>query len=191
MAELIKWLGYEKADVMGYSMGGNTAVRIAIDHPEVVDKLVASSCVYAFAGWHDYNQQGMGGMAANIEGTIEGMKQTPMYQAYVQLMPDAETNWRKSVTQMANFVGQPFDWSADIVKITAPTLHRLRRLGCRPHVAHRVVLRTARRRQAGRRLGRFGHERQPPRDPSRRHALLDVHGSAAGSHGPRLPGRVT
>ena len=122
VAELIKWLGYEKADVMGYSMGGNTALRVAIDHPEVVDKLVAASCVYAFSGWHDYNQQGMGGMAANIEGTIEGMKQTPMYQMYLGLMPDAETNWRKSVTQMANFVGQPFDWSADISKIKSPTL---------------------------------------------------------------------
>ena len=122
VAELIKWLGYEKADVMGYSMGGNTALRIAIDHPEVVDKLVAASCVYAFSGWHDYNQQGMGGMAANLEATIEGMKQTPMYQMYLGLMPDAETNWRKSVTQMANFVGQPFDWSADISKIKSPTL---------------------------------------------------------------------
>ena len=122
VAEFIKWLGYDKADVMGYSMGGNTALRLAIDHPEVVGKLVASSCVYAFAGWHDYNQQGMASMAANIPATIEGMKQTPMYQAYVQLMPDAEANWPKSVTQMANFVGQPFDWSADIGKITAPTL---------------------------------------------------------------------
>ena len=122
VAELIKWLGYEKADVMGYSMGGNTALRVAIDHPEVVDKLVAASCVYAFSGWHDYNQQGMGGMAANLEATIEGMKQTPMYQMYLGLMPDAETNWRKSVTQMANFVGQPFDWSADISKIKSPTL---------------------------------------------------------------------
>lgn len=122
VAELIKWLGYEKADVMGYSMGGNTAVRLAIDHPEVVDKLVAASCVYAFSGWHDYNQQGMGGMAANIEGTIEGMKQPPMYQMYLGLMPDAETNWPKSVTQMANFVGQPFDWSAEIGRIKSPTL---------------------------------------------------------------------
>jgi pimeloyl-ACP methyl ester carboxylesterase len=122
VAELIKWFGYEKADVMGYSMGGNTAVRVAIDHPEVVDKLVAASCVYAFAGWHDYNQQGMSGMAVNIPGTIEGMKMSPMYQQYVQLMPNAEANWPKSVTQMANFVGKPFDWSADISKITAPTL---------------------------------------------------------------------
>ncbi len=122
VAELIKWLGYDKVDVMGYSMGGNTALRLAIDHPEVVNKLVAASCVYAFAGWHDYNQQGMSGMAADIPATIEGMKQTPMYQAYEQLMPDAEANWPKSVTQMANFVGKPFDWSGEIGKITSPTL---------------------------------------------------------------------
>lgn len=122
VAELIKWLGYDKADVMGYSLGGNTAVRLAIDHPDVVGKLVAASCVYAFSGWHDYNQQGMAGMAANIEGTIEGLKQSPMYGAYVQLMPDAEANWPKTVTQMANFIGQPFDWAGEIGKIKAPTL---------------------------------------------------------------------
>lgn len=122
VAELIKWLGHEKADVMGYSMGGNTAVRLAIDHPEVVDKLVAASCTYAFAGWHDYNQQGMRSMAADIPATIEGMKQSPMYQGYVALMPDAESNWPKSVTQMAEFVGKDFDWSAEIGKIKSPTL---------------------------------------------------------------------
>ncbi|MEQ1770509.1 MAG: alpha/beta hydrolase [Devosia sp.] len=122
VAELIKWLGYEKVDIMGYSMGSNTAMRIAIDHPEVVDKLVLSSAPYAFSGWHDYNQQGMRGMAANIPGTIEGMKQSPMYQVYLALMPDAETNWPRTIAQMAVFVGNDFDWSADIPKITAPTL---------------------------------------------------------------------
>jgi pimeloyl-ACP methyl ester carboxylesterase len=122
VAELIKWLGYDKADVMGYSMGAATAIRTAIDHPEIVDKLVATSTAYAFSGWHDYNQQGMKGMAMAPEQAIEPMKQTPMYQAYVQLMPDAETNWRKSVTQMANFVGQDFDWSAEVAKMTTPTL---------------------------------------------------------------------
>lgn len=122
VAELIKWLGYERADVMGYSLGGNTALRVAIDHPDVVDRLIAASCVYAFSGWHDYNQQGMQSMAANLPATIEGMKQSPMYEPYVQLMPDAEANWPKTITQMANFVGQPFDWSADIGRIKAPTL---------------------------------------------------------------------
>jgi pimeloyl-ACP methyl ester carboxylesterase len=122
VAELIKWLGYERVDVMGYSMGGNTALRLAIDHPDVVDRLIVTSAVYAFAGWHDYNQQGMKGMGANVAATIEGMKQSPMYQAYVQLMPDAEANWPKSIALMAAFVGQDFDWSADIGKISSPAL---------------------------------------------------------------------
>ncbi len=122
VAELIKWLGYEKADIMGYSMGGDTALRVAIDHPDVVDKLIATSAVYAFSGWHDYNQQGMKGMGANIPATIEGMKQSPMYQAYLQLMPDAEANWPRSIARMAAFVGQDFDWSAEIGKIGTPTL---------------------------------------------------------------------
>ena len=122
VAELIKWLGYDKADVMGYSMGAATAIRVAIDHPAVVDKLVASSTAYAFAGWHDYNQQGMAGMAAAPEQAIEPMKQTPMYQAYVQLMPDAEKNWPKTITQTAAMVGKDYDWSAEIPSIKAATL---------------------------------------------------------------------
>jgi pimeloyl-ACP methyl ester carboxylesterase len=121
VAELIKWLGYEKANVMGYSMGGATALRVAIDHPEVVDKLVVSSTAFAFSGWHDYNQQGMKGMAAAPDQAIEPMKQTPMYAAYAQLMPDAEANWPKTIRQTAAMVGADYDWSAEIPKITAPT----------------------------------------------------------------------
>ena len=36
---------------MGYSLGGATALRLAIDHPEVVDRLVLLSAAYAFTGW--------------------------------------------------------------------------------------------------------------------------------------------
>jgi len=122
VAELVKWLGFEKVDVMGYSMGGITATRLAIDHPAVVDKLVATSCTYAFSGWHDYNQQGMKSMSANLPATIEGMKLTPMYGAYVQLMPDAEANWPKTITQMAPLVGQDFDFSTEIGRIASPTM---------------------------------------------------------------------
>ncbi len=39
----IGWLGHEQADLMGYSLGGMTALRTAIDHPEVVDKLILVS----------------------------------------------------------------------------------------------------------------------------------------------------
>ena len=121
IAELIRWLGYDKADVMGYSMGAATAIRVAIEHPEVVNKLVVSSTAFAFKGWHDYNQQGMKGMAANPAGAVEGMKQTPMYAAYAALMPDPEKNWPKTIAQTAALVGTDYDWSADIGKIKSPT----------------------------------------------------------------------
>ena len=43
IAALIKHLGLEKPDVMGYSLGGGVAMLTAIRHPEVVGRLVSVS----------------------------------------------------------------------------------------------------------------------------------------------------
>ncbi|HEV7278154.1 MAG TPA: alpha/beta hydrolase [Devosiaceae bacterium] len=118
VSELIGYLGLEKADVMGYSMGGGTALRLAIDHPEVVDRLVVVSTVFAYSGWHDFNAQGMKSIGPEA---AEGMKQTPMYQSYAQIAPDVN-NWTKLVTQMGKFIGNDYDWSAEVPAIKAPTL---------------------------------------------------------------------
>jgi pimeloyl-ACP methyl ester carboxylesterase len=122
IAELIRYLGHDKANIMGYSLGGNTALRTAIDHPDVVDHLVVVSSVYAFSGWQDYNQQGMKGMAANPAAAADGMKQTPLYPLYAQVAKDPETTWPKAVAEIVSLVGKDFDWSAEIPGITAPTL---------------------------------------------------------------------
>src|SRR3569833_2791172 len=100
VAELIGWLGHDKADVMGYSMGALTALRLAIDHPAVLDRLIVTSAPYAFAGWHDYNQQGMKGMAAAPEQSVEPMRQTPKYELYQTLMPNAEANWARTMAEV-------------------------------------------------------------------------------------------
>lgn len=121
VAELVTFLGYEKADIAGYSMGGGVALRMGIDYPEVVDKLVLISTPYAFSGWHDFNATGMRGMASAIEQTAEGLKQTPIYQGYTSVAPDPE-NWITLVTQMAGFVGSDYDWSDEISGVTAATL---------------------------------------------------------------------
>ncbi|HTN59979.1 MAG TPA: alpha/beta hydrolase, partial [Devosia sp.] len=36
VAGVIQYLGFDKADVMGYSLGAGTALRVAIQHPDVV-----------------------------------------------------------------------------------------------------------------------------------------------------------
>ncbi len=52
IAALIKYLGFEKADVMGYSLGGGVALRTAIQHPDVVRKLVLVSTPFRRDGWY-------------------------------------------------------------------------------------------------------------------------------------------
>ncbi len=122
IAELIRFLGFETADVMGYSLCGGVALRLAIDHPEVIDRLVLVSTAYAFDNWHDYNQQGMRGIAANPDATAEGMKGSPMYQGYVAVAPGGAETWHAAVREVAALVGQDFDWSADVPNIKSPTL---------------------------------------------------------------------
>ncbi len=121
IAALIRHLGYEQADVMGYSTGGGVALRTGIQHPEVVDRLVLVSTPFAFSGWQDFNQQGMKQIAAAPDQVAEGMKQTPMYQMYAAIAPDPN-NWTKLVRQMGAMVDADYDWSAEVARMQVPTM---------------------------------------------------------------------
>ena len=50
VAKFMDAVGLEKADVLGYSMGAAAGLRLAIDHPEKVDQLVAISVAYSMEG---------------------------------------------------------------------------------------------------------------------------------------------
>jgi pimeloyl-ACP methyl ester carboxylesterase len=49
-AALLAHLGVGDADIVGYSMGGGTALQLAIRHPAVVRKLVVASASYTSDG---------------------------------------------------------------------------------------------------------------------------------------------
>ena len=118
VAALIAHLGHDRADLLGYSLGALTALRTVLDYPEIVDRLIVVSAPYAFAGWHDYNQQGMRSMSGAV---AESMKPSPLHELYARLAPDASL-WEKTVDQTGKLVGGEFDWSADIAGLKAPTL---------------------------------------------------------------------
>src|SRR6266566_9820097 len=118
IAALIKHLGLEEADVMGYSLGGGVALRTAIQHPEVVRKLVLVSTPFKREGWYPEILAGMGQMGPAV---AELMKQTPMYQLYASIAPKPE-DWPVLLTKLGELLRQDYDWSKDVAAIKAPTL---------------------------------------------------------------------
>ncbi len=118
IAALIKQLGIEEADVMGYSLGGGVALRTAIQHPEVVRKLVLVSTPFKRDGWYPEILAGMGQMGPQV---AEPMKQTPMYQLYASIAPKPE-DWPVLLTKLGELLRQDYDWSNEVAAIKAPTL---------------------------------------------------------------------
>jgi pimeloyl-ACP methyl ester carboxylesterase len=59
VAALLRHLGIQEADILGYSMGGSTAIRIATRHPSLVRKLVVISTGFDRSGLTPELQQFM------------------------------------------------------------------------------------------------------------------------------------
>ena len=118
IAALIKYLGFEKADVMGYSLGGGVTQQTVIRHPEVVRKVVIVSSPFKSSGWYP---EVLAGMSEMGPAAAEPMKQTPMYEAYARVAPNID-GWEILLTKLGALLRTPFDWSNDVASITAPTL---------------------------------------------------------------------
>jgi pimeloyl-ACP methyl ester carboxylesterase len=118
IAGLIKHLGIEETDVMGYSLGGGVALRTAIQYPEVVRKLVLVSTPFKRDGWYPEILAGMGQMGPQV---AEPMKQTPMYLLYASIAPKPE-DWPVLLTKLGELLRQDYDWSNEVAAIKAPTL---------------------------------------------------------------------
>ena len=78
---VMKKLGIQKADVLGYSTGAAVALELAITNPELVNKLVLISGVYEKAGARKELLEMMPTLTADM------MKQTPWYAAYKKVAP--------------------------------------------------------------------------------------------------------
>jgi pimeloyl-ACP methyl ester carboxylesterase len=73
-AALLDHLEIPKADLVGNSFGGASAIRATIQHPEKVRRLVVISSPYARSGWYPEAQRGMSQVGAAM---AENMMHTP------------------------------------------------------------------------------------------------------------------
>ena len=83
-AALLRALGVERADVMGYSQGGGVALQLAIRHPTLVNKLVSLSATYRKDGWYPSVFESIGGL------TAEAFAGTPVEKAFYEHTSDAK-----------------------------------------------------------------------------------------------------
>jgi pimeloyl-ACP methyl ester carboxylesterase len=118
IAALIGHLGLEQADVMGYSLGAGTALRTAIQHPDLVRRLVVVSHPVRRDGWFPQSLAGFDQMGPAF---AEVMKQSPLYEAYARVAPRVE-DWPVLVDKMGTMLREDYDWSAEVAKITAPVM---------------------------------------------------------------------
>jgi pimeloyl-ACP methyl ester carboxylesterase len=87
-AALLRALQVERADVMGYSQGGGVALRLALRHPTLVNKLVTLSAAYRRDGWYSSVVEGAEDSGAEDSGTSRWAG-TSVEKAFMAHTPDA------------------------------------------------------------------------------------------------------
>jgi pimeloyl-ACP methyl ester carboxylesterase len=118
VAALVPSLGLERATIMGFSLGGGVALRTAIQHPDVVERLVLVSTPCRRRGWYPEMTAGMESMGPE---TAEPLMQTPMYEGYRQVAPRVE-DWPVLVRQLTELLKVDYDWSAEIPGLPMPVM---------------------------------------------------------------------
>ena len=114
-AALLAYLKINKADFLGFSNGGHTAMQIGISHPEIVNKLIIISAFYTRDG-------AVKGFFEGLENANLGNMPAPLKEAYLKINNDSsglQNIFNKDRARMVQFTG----WKdQDLASIKAATL---------------------------------------------------------------------
>jgi pimeloyl-ACP methyl ester carboxylesterase len=115
-AALLEALDIEKADLVGYSLGGAVALELAMQRPDLVRRLV-------FAGGTSYRRDGLyPEMLEEPESAADDLTGSVWHRAYVRVAPDP-SRWPDLVAKNREldrtFAGWPDE---DIQALTVPVL---------------------------------------------------------------------
>jgi pimeloyl-ACP methyl ester carboxylesterase len=117
IAALLDSLEIPRADLVGHSFGGASAIRAAIQHPDHVRRLVVISSPQARSAWYPETQEGMRHVGASM---AEHMMQTPTGRLSKQ-WPEPQ-RFPQFLDKFGKMMSEDYDWSADIAKLPMPVL---------------------------------------------------------------------
>jgi pimeloyl-ACP methyl ester carboxylesterase len=118
VAAVLRHLKIAKADVAGYSHGGDAAIRMAIRHPGMVRNLIVISTAAERDGWYP---EGLKAMEAVNSSLTQQMQQTPFYKRYAEVAPHPE-QFPQLLDRMGELMKKDYDWRAEIAAMRVPTL---------------------------------------------------------------------
>ncbi|MEV6057368.1 alpha/beta fold hydrolase [Streptomyces sp. NPDC052107] len=115
---LLDELGIAQADLLGFSLGGLTALEVAVRHPDRVGRLVVASAPYRQDGFHP-----------EIQDPASGSSRLPspqdfqeMADAYAAVAPHPG-HFQDLLAKCSAAAHTPLPWSADDLRgLRAPTL---------------------------------------------------------------------
>jgi pimeloyl-ACP methyl ester carboxylesterase len=118
IAALIGHLGLDKPDIVGYSLGGGTALHTAAKYPDKVGRLVMAS-VYLRS---DVVYPELRAMQGQVNAAAaEFMKETPMYELYQRVAPRPE-DFPRLLDKLGELMSQDFDLTEVVRGLQVPTL---------------------------------------------------------------------
>jgi pimeloyl-ACP methyl ester carboxylesterase len=115
---LLDELGIPQADLFGFSLGGLTALEVAVRHPERVGRLVLASTHYAQDGYHD--EVRTPDFSSPLLPSQDDFRE--MTDAYKAVAPDPE-HFQDFLAKCATAAQAPLPWTADDLRaLSSPTL---------------------------------------------------------------------
>ena len=108
-AAVLDRLGVAKADVLGYSMGGSTAVALAVQHTDKIGKQVILSATSRLDGWYPEVLAGISKLTPDI------FAGSPIDTEYKRLSP-APQKFPVLVANIKSLDATPFGWSDAAVR---------------------------------------------------------------------------
>jgi pimeloyl-ACP methyl ester carboxylesterase len=115
VAKFMDAVGIEKADVFGYSMGGQVGLKLAISHPQKLNKLITASVAYDLKGlqpaYNEFIPMMTPEMFIAMPFFAEKHKQSANPEAYVAFLK-----------KMIALEHEPMAWEEDVKKLRTPVL---------------------------------------------------------------------
>lgn len=118
VAGLIRHLELVKVDLIGHSLGAYVGLRTAIQHPDLVDRVVVVSVPFRRDGWYPEVLAAFDHMG---RANFPHLQPSPLYQGYVEVAPDPDA-FPSLMDKIGELQRQPYDWSDEIHDLAAEVL---------------------------------------------------------------------